>query len=90
MLINRRKALMGMAGAGLSGFGLPSLAAAVQAAATPYRRPRLKITDVRTAEIRGHGYQLRHLRRSRAAQPSPTSWFSKGIGCPGWNCGRGS
>jgi len=40
---------------------LPRLAAAVQAASSPYRRPRLKITDVRTALIRAHGLQL-HVR----------------------------
>ena len=42
-------------------FALPSLSAAVQEAAPPYRRPKLKITDVRTAEVRVHGYQL-HVR----------------------------
>ncbi len=42
-------------------FGLPSLSAAVQEASSPYRRPKLKITDVRTAEIRVHGYQV-HVR----------------------------
>ena len=40
---------------------LPSLAAAVEDAVSPYRRPKLKITDVRTAEVRVHGYQL-HVR----------------------------
>jgi galactonate dehydratase len=46
----------------LSGmFGLPSLSAAVQEASSPYRRPKLKITDVRTAEVRVHGYQV-HVR----------------------------
>jgi galactonate dehydratase len=42
-------------------FALPSLATAVQAQTSPYRRPKLKITDVRTAEVLGHGYQL-HVR----------------------------
>lgn len=42
-------------------FALPSLSAAMQEAVSPYRRPRLKITDVRTAEVRVHGYQL-HVR----------------------------
>ncbi len=42
-------------------FGLPSLSAAVQEASSPYRRPKLKITDVRTAEVRVHGYQV-HVR----------------------------
>lgn len=40
---------------------LPSLAAAVQQASSPYRRPKLKITEVRTAEVRVHGYQV-HVR----------------------------
>jgi len=41
--------------------GLPSLAAAVQSASTPYNRPKLKITEIRTAEVRVHGYQV-HVR----------------------------
>ncbi len=41
--------------------GLPSLSAAVEAATTPYNRPKLKITDIRTAEVRVHGYQV-HVR----------------------------
>src|SRR5262245_44815097 len=41
--------------------GLPSLSSAVQAVSTPYNRPKLKITDVRTAEVRVHGYQV-HVR----------------------------
>lgn len=40
---------------------LPRLAAAVEAAASPYRRPKLKITAVKTAYIGGHGPQL-HVR----------------------------
>jgi len=46
----------------LSGvLGLPSLSRAVQEASSPYRRPKLKITEVRTAEVRVHGYQV-HVR----------------------------
>ena len=41
--------------------GLPGLAAAIQTQTSPYRRPKLKITDVRTAMIRAHGLQL-HVR----------------------------
>src|SRR5437764_1128693 len=41
--------------------GLPSLSAAVEQATTPYKRPKLKITDVRTAEVRVHGYPV-HVR----------------------------
>jgi galactonate dehydratase len=40
---------------------LPALARAVQTASSPYRRPKLKITDIRTAAVRVHGYQL-HIR----------------------------
>lgn len=40
---------------------LPSLAAAVQESSSPYRRPKLKITEIRTAEVRVHGYQV-HVR----------------------------
>jgi galactonate dehydratase len=41
--------------------GLPSLRAAVEQATSEYRRPKLRITDVRTAEVRVHGYQV-HVR----------------------------
>jgi galactonate dehydratase len=41
--------------------GLPSISAAAQMAASPYRRPKLKITEIRTAEVRVHGYQV-HVR----------------------------
>ena len=58
--LSRRGLLTAAAAAG-GIFALPSLAHAVQAATSPYRRPKLKITDVRTAEILGHGYQL-HVR----------------------------
>jgi galactonate dehydratase len=40
---------------------LPALASAIEDSVSPYRRPNLKITDVRTAEVRVHGYQL-HVR----------------------------
>src|SRR5512140_168501 len=41
--------------------GVPSLVEAVQNASTPYNRPKLKITEIRTAEVRVHGYQV-HVR----------------------------
>jgi len=41
--------------------GLSSIAASAQTAANAYRRPKLKITDIRTAEVRVHGYQV-HVR----------------------------
>lgn len=44
-----------------SSFALPALARAIQETASPYRRPKLKITDVRTALVMGHGLQL-HVR----------------------------
>jgi len=42
-------------------FAFPTLAAAVQNSSTPYQRPKLKITDVRTAQVRVHGLQT-HVR----------------------------
>jgi galactonate dehydratase len=42
-------------------FALPALSLALQENASPYRRPKLKITDVRTAEVRVHGLQT-HIR----------------------------
>jgi hypothetical protein len=41
--------------------GLPSISEAAQAASSAYRRPKLKITEIRTAEVRVHGYQV-HVR----------------------------
>jgi galactonate dehydratase len=59
--INRRL-LLKSAVFPLSGMlGFPSLSRAVQEASSPYRRPKLKITEVRTAEVRVHGYQV-HVR----------------------------
>jgi galactonate dehydratase len=60
-LQNRRSLLKGglLSIAGMA--GLPSLARAVEDATTPYNRPKLKITDIRTAEVRVHGYQV-HVR----------------------------
>src|SRR5437763_9421912 len=58
---NRRQFLQA-ASAPLAGvFALPALSTAIQAATTPYNRPKLKITDIRTAEVRVHGYQV-HVR----------------------------
>ncbi|HWC97370.1 MAG TPA: mandelate racemase/muconate lactonizing enzyme family protein [Candidatus Sulfopaludibacter sp.] len=58
---NRRNILKGavLPFAGLA--GLPPLRAAVEQAVSEYRRPKLKITDIRTAEVRVHGYQV-HVR----------------------------
>ena len=56
-MMTRRTALATAAGA----LGLPSLSMAVQQAAPPYRRPKLKITDIRTAYVVVHGPQL-HIR----------------------------
>jgi galactonate dehydratase len=57
---SRRQFLASAAGLGGAG-SLTSLSAAVQAASSPYRRPKLKITDIRTAEVRVHGLQT-HVR----------------------------
>ncbi len=62
MAIRSRRNFLASAGAGLGGvFSLGSLSAAVQNNTSPYRRPNLKITDVRTAEVRVHGHQT-HVR----------------------------
>ena len=45
----------------LSAFSLPRLAEAVQTNSTPYQRPKLKITDIRTAQVVVHGPQT-HIR----------------------------
>jgi len=45
----------------LSVFSLPTLAGAVEANSSVYRRPKLKITDVRTAQVLVHGPQT-HVR----------------------------
>jgi galactonate dehydratase len=55
--ISRRAVLVSAAGA----LSLKGLSAALQNTVSPYRRPKLKITDVRTAMIRAHGNQL-HVR----------------------------
>lgn len=60
-LLSRRNMLKSAALPLAGTFGLPSLAVAVQEASTPYQRPRLKITDVRTAQVRVHGLQT-HIR----------------------------
>ncbi len=58
--VSRRALLKGVAP--LAGcLSLPSLSRAVQGASSPYRRPKLKITDIRTAEVVVHGYQV-HVR----------------------------
>jgi galactonate dehydratase len=48
-------------GAGAGVLSLRGLAEALATSAAPYSRPKLKITDVRTAMVRGHGLQL-HVR----------------------------
>lgn len=51
---SRRSFLLGSAGTVLS---LPALGRAIQTASTPQQRPKLKITDIRTAEVIVHGLQ---------------------------------
>ena len=62
MATHSRRGFLSAAGAALGGaFALPGLSAAVQTSSSPYRRPKLKITDIRTAEVRVHGHQT-HVR----------------------------
>jgi galactonate dehydratase len=59
-----RTALPALGAAALSSkgtFSLPALAQAVQTNSTPYQRPKVKITDIRTAMVRVHGPQA-HVR----------------------------
>jgi len=61
---SRRSMLKGAALSALgsfSAFSLPALAAAVETSSSPFRRPKLKITDVRTAQVLVHGPQT-HIR----------------------------
>jgi galactonate dehydratase len=54
MQLNNRRSFFKGAGAGLAGlFSLPGLSAAVQETTSPYQRPKLKITDVKTAFLQG-------------------------------------
>jgi galactonate dehydratase len=59
--LSRRDLMRGALFAPMGLLSFPAISAAVQAATSPYGRPKLKITDVRTAEVRAHGYQL-HVR----------------------------
>jgi galactonate dehydratase len=59
--VSRRELFRYAVGSAAGLFAFPSLSEAIQAASSPYRRPRLTITDVRTAEVMAHGYQL-HVR----------------------------
>lgn len=62
--LSRRSMLKngGLAALGSLGtFSLPALSQAIQASSSPYKRPRLKITDVRTAQVNVHGPQT-HVR----------------------------
>lgn len=56
-----RRELLGMAGAGAGLLSLPRLSMALQQATTPLARPKLKITDIKTAYVGAHGPQL-HVR----------------------------
>ncbi|MGO4514261.1 mandelate racemase/muconate lactonizing enzyme family protein [Terriglobus sp. 2YAB30_2] len=62
--LSRRSMLKhgGLAALGSLGtFSLPALSQAIQASSSPFKRPRLKITDVRTAQVNVHGPQT-HVR----------------------------
>jgi len=52
--MTNRRSFLGRASLGLAGwFSLQGLASAIQNASSPYQRPRLKITDVKTAFTQG-------------------------------------
>jgi len=56
-----RRSFLGGLGAVGGVLSLPGLARAIQDVSSPYRRPKLKITDVRTAQVLAHGPQV-HVR----------------------------
>ncbi|MGH9405364.1 MAG: mandelate racemase/muconate lactonizing enzyme family protein [Candidatus Acidiferrales bacterium] len=56
-----RRTVLGAGAAIAGGAALPSLSGAIQGATTPYQRPKLKITDIRTAMVVVHGPQA-HVR----------------------------
>src|SRR5450631_760643 len=58
---SRRSLITGAALPVLGTFALPSLAAAIETNSSPQQRPKLKITDVRTAQVNVHGPQT-HVR----------------------------
>ena len=58
---NRRSFLKNTTGAVAGALALPALSQAIQGATSTYQRPRLKITDIRTAEVMVHGWQT-HVR----------------------------
>ena len=66
--VSRRDLFRGVLPVAAGLLGLPALARRSRTSSSPYRRPKLKITDVRTA--RGHGARLSapraHLHRSGA------------------------
>jgi hypothetical protein len=54
MHLNHRRSFLRTAGTALTGmFGLPSLSKALQQTTSPYRRPKLKITDIKSAFLQG-------------------------------------
>src|SRR4051795_2284858 len=59
---NSRRSFIRNSGGAIAGaLALPTLSQAVQQTTSPYQRPKLKITDVRTAEVMVHGWQT-HVR----------------------------
>ncbi len=62
--LSRRTVLKGsalQAIGSLSAFSLPTQARAIETSSMTYQRPKLKITDVRTAQVNVHGPQT-HIR----------------------------
>src|SRR4051812_11662259 len=58
---SRRSFVRNVGGTAAGALALPALSQAVQQTTSPYQRPKLKITDIRTAEITVHGWQT-HVR----------------------------
>jgi galactonate dehydratase len=59
MTSNNRRSFFRSAAVGVAGmFGLPRLSSAIEDTTSPYRRPKLKITDVKTASLQGFHVRL--------------------------------
>ncbi len=56
---NNRRWFFKTAAAGVAGmFGLPRLSSAIEDTTSPYRRPKLKIADVKTASLQGFDVRI--------------------------------
>ena len=77
--LTRRDLMRGALLAPMGAMGVPGLAAAVQQASSPYARPKLKITDVRTAEVSAYGYQPHVGIYANYLRQADADWIDHGV-----------